>query len=517
MNLLKRPNSPQRSGLLDYPFDVHLGVNRLGDRLSTPPDYYWQLQNCYVSKDNWVEQRNGFTRVTDSALTGAPKIRKLFEIENSTGGRTVICRGGTRWARLNGTSWTDLDTGRGSDLYGQIAQFNNEFYMADGGTLRKSTMAFSVSTVSGTNIPTKVSAVHTHNHRLVINDDDNPMNILVSKVDSVDFDTTGNDAIIINASKLIPGGDKVIGYSTYLQTYLVVWMRRNILIYNLPTTTSDVSLQQVISGTGCLSYDGVTPVGKDLWFPSDMGWKKLAYVIGNPNVVDMQEVSHYIGPYWRSALSSLTDVRDIQGVYYQPLDHFYNTLPFSSAHEVWCFSPDLDYITKGKGNIAGGPWTGITAYSFVYTKGRVLYFGGSDGHLYQMDDGTNDNGTTIIFTAEKTGLYFGNPKIFKAPREFEGLFQATASLTATISYSYETTGLNTGQLTNTITINTQSSVWDVALWDVSYWDVSGSVLFKSRNLTGRGKVMNILVTHNTMDAQLKFRNWIISLTMQGDK
>jgi len=517
MQLLKRPNSPQRSQLLDFPFDVHLGVNRLGDRLSTPPEYYWQLQNCYITKDNWIEQRNGYTKYSDSAVTGAAKVRKLFEIENSTGGRTIIGRSGTRWFRMNGTTPTDLDTGRGSDLYGQIAQYNNEFYMADGGTLRKSTMAFSVSTVSGTNVPTKVSAVHTHNYRLVINDDDNPMNVICSKVNSVDFDTASNDAVIFNLSKVVPGGDKVIGYSTYLQTYLVIWMRRNIVIYNLPTVYDDISLQQVIRGTGCISFDGVVEVGKDLWFPSETGYKKLAYVVGNPSVVDMEEVTHYIGPYWRSSLTSLTDTRDINGVYYQNLDHFYTTLPFSSAHEVWAVSPDLDFISKGKGNIAGGPFTGITAYSFLYTKGRVLYFGGDDGNIYQMDDGSNDNGDAIIFTAEKTGLYFGNPKIFKAPREFEGLFQATASLTATISYSYETTGLNTGQITDTLTINTQSSIWDVALWDVSYWDVSGSVLFKSRNLVGRGKVMNILVTHNTLDAQLKFRNWIISLTMQGDK
>ena len=517
MELLKRPNSPQRSMLLDYPFETHLGVNRLGDRLSCPPDYFWQLQNCYVSKNNWIEQRNGFTRVTSAALTGTPKIRKLYEIENSSGGRTVICRGGTRWARLSGTTWTDLDTGRGSDLYGQICQYNNEFYMADGGTLRKSTMAFSVSTISTTNVPTKVSAVHTHNHRLVINDDDNPLNVIISKVDSVDFDTSSNDAVIINIGKLIPGGDKILGYSTYLQTYLVIWLRRHIVIYNLPTVYDDISVQQVIRGTGCISFDGVIPVGKDLWFPSETGYKKLSYVIGNPDVLDMDDVTRLIGPYFRSSLASLTDVRDINAVYYQNLDHVYFTLPFTSDHEIWVASQDLDKITKGKGNIGGGPYTGITSYSMLYTKGRVLYFGGSDGHLYQLDNGTNDNGSPITFSAQKTGLFFGNPKIFKAPREFEGLFQATADLTATLSYSYETSGLNAGNLADNITIDTQSSPWDTSLWDVSYWDASGSILFKSRNLVGRGKVMNLSVSHSTLDAQLRFRNWIVSLTMQGDK
>ena len=504
--------------LTNYSFDQHYGVYRLGDELSVPSKFFWALKNCYVSKSNWIQQRNGYTKITSAALTGTPKLRVLYEVENDTGSRTILTRGGTRWARLNGTTWTDLDTGRANDAYGQVTQFGNNVYMADGGTLRASTMLWALSTVSGTGCPTKISAVHTHNHRLVVNDDDNPLTFCLSRVDQpTNFDTSTADAIIINLANLISGGDKIIGFSTYLQDYLVIWMRRHIAIYNVPTTTASISVQQVMYDVGCISYDGVCQVGKDLWFPSDTGYKALSAVIGNTAVVDINDVTRNIGPYWRESLVNLSNVQDIHACYYQPLDHMYFNLPFSAGHEIWAVSKDLEAITEGAGNIGGGPWTGITSHSMCYTKGRALYIGGSDGHLYQMDSGTSDNGSAVSFSAVKTGLYFENPKVYKSPREFESLMQATAALNATLTFSFETATTSSGQLSTPITINTATSEWDSALWDVSYWDQIGSLLYKSRNLRGRGKVMRLEVSHNTLDAQLRFRNMIIGLTLQGDK
>lgn len=508
----------QRANLYDFPFDTHYGVYRAGDRLSCPPDFFWTLQNCYVGKDNWVEQRNGSTRITTAPLTGSPKIRKLFEVQNKTYGRTTICRGGTRWARLTGTTWTDLATGRPSDAYGQICQFNNEVIMCDGGAPLVSTMAWSVSTLSGPGIPTKSSCCHTHNHRIILNDDDNPMAFACSKVDSKDFDTTGtSDAINIDLSKVLPIGDRIVGFSTYLQTFLVVWLQKSIVIYNLPTTFADISLQQVIFNTGCLSYEGVYQVDKDLWFPHDSGYTALSMVIGNPQIIDVNDVTRNINRYFREAILQLTDTRDICAIYQHSRDFFYFTIPFSTGYETWVISTELQAVSGGKGNIAGGPFTGIQPCSFLFNLDEDLFYGGDDGHLYQMDIGTNDNGSPITFLAEKTGLYFGNPKLFKAPREFESLIQASLSLNATISYNYETGNQTSNNITSPMSVVTVTSPWDTSLWDVSYWDTVGSALFKSRNLLGRGKVMNFSITHNTLDAQLRFRNWIISVSLQGDK
>lgn len=518
----RSPGAAVRPLLKNFPFEEHYGVSRLSDRLTTPEKYFWKIKNGYVNKKNWIEQRAGFEQWSDNSIGATAKIRKLFEFENKTGGRTIIARGGTAWYRYDsGGAETSLDGSRGSDLKGQCCQFNNELLMCDGGAPRKSTAAWSVSTI-GSSAPSAASAVWVHNHRVVMNDDSNYMQVYISKVDSLDFDTAGNDAIILNLSKIIPGGDRVIGFGTIASTYLVIFLNRHVVIYDVPTTYANIQLYRVIF-TGCLSYDGVinTPDG-DIWFPSETGYKSIRESINSVNTIDIKDVTIHLGQHYRTALKSISDLADINGVYYQRLNHAYFTLPFSSQPEIWVISKDLELATKGKGNIAG-EFSGITAYSFVESKNGDLLFGSSDGKIYKMDTGTNDNGTAISFAAEKTGLYFGDPRVFKSPREFESLIEITKNLTAYLEWSFGTTGLNTGLLSETITQTTQVTYWGDGTvgadpqWDVSYWDASGQELFKSRNLKGRGKVMNITLRHSTINALIRFPYWILGVHFQGDK
>lgn len=518
----RNPAQAVRPFLRNFNFEEHYGVSRLSDRLTTPDKYFWKIKNGYVNKKNWIEQRSGFTQWSANSIGATTKVRKLFEFQNSTGGRTVIARGGTAWYRYdsNGNE-TALDSGRGSDLKGQCAQFNNELIMCDGGTPRKSTAAWSVSNV-GNSAPSTAGAVWVHNHRVVMNDGSNYLQVYISKVDTLDFDTAGNDAIILNLSKIIPGGDRVIGFGTIASTYLVIFLNRHIVIYNVPTTYADIQVYRVIFA-GCISYDGIiyTPDG-DIWFPSETGYKSIKESINSLNTIDIKDVTIHLGQHYRTALKSISDFTDINGVYYQRLNHAYFTFPFTNQPEIWVISKDLELATKGKGNIAG-EFQGIIAYSFVERKNGDLFFGGNDGKIFKMDTGTNDNGAAISFEAEKTGLYFGDSRVFKSPREFEALLEITKNLTAYLEWSFGTAGLNVGFLSETITLTTQVTFWGSGVagtdpqWDVSYWDASGQELFKSRNLKGRGKVMNIRLRHATTDALMRFPYWIIGLHFQGDK
>src|SRR3990167_2963509 len=327
--LRRSPATAIRANLKDFPFEEHWGVSRLSDRLTTPPNYFWQIKNAYVNKMNWIEQRNGYTSFSVNAIGATTKVRKLFEFENKTGGKTVIARGGTVWNRyVDSGNETALDTGRGSDAYGQACQFNNELIMCDGGAPRKSTAAWSVSDV-GASSPTNSSACWTHNHRAVLNNDANYMEAYISKVDSLDFDTAGSDAIVLSISKIIPEGDRILGFSSFGNTFLVIWLERNIVIYDVPTTYANIQLSQVIRGVGCISYDGIiyTPDG-DIWFPSQSGYKSLKTSVATNNTIDIQDMTTLLGPHYRNSLPTVSARQDINGVFYTKLNHGYFTLPF---------------------------------------------------------------------------------------------------------------------------------------------------------------------------------------------
>src|SRR3990167_7831967 len=315
--LRRSPNTAVRARLQDFNFEEHYGVSRISDRLTTPPKYFWMLRNCYVNKMNWVEQRNGYTAWSVNSIGATTKVRKLFEFENKTGGKTVIGRAGTAWYRYDDSgNETSLDASRGNDSYGQACQFNNELIMCDGGAARKSTAAWSVSDV-GASAPSTSSACWTHNHRCVLNNDANYMETYISKVDSLDFDTVANDAIVLNISKIIPEGDRILGYSSFASTFLVMWLERNIVIYNVPTTYANIQVQQVIRGVGCISYDGIiyTPDG-DIWFPSQSGYKSLKTSVGTQDTIDIRDQTVLLGPHYRNSLSTITASQDINGVFH---------------------------------------------------------------------------------------------------------------------------------------------------------------------------------------------------------
>jgi len=512
----RSPTIAERTVLRDFPFEKQYGVSRLSDQLTTPPDYFYTLKNFFVSRQNFIEQRNGYQKVTTNTIGATSKIRKIYEFMNKDGAKTVIARGGEDWWRMDSGELVSLDGSRTADAKGQCCTYDNYLIMTDGGAARKSTPTWTVSNV-GNDAPTLSSLCHTHNHRLVLNNDDNLLEVYISKVDSMDFDTSADDAIVLNLSKIITDGDRIIGFSTFMNSYLVIWLKRHIVIYNVPTTFANISLQQVIH-SGCISYDGVAEVGSDLYYPSETGIRSLAASLGTNNTMDTKDVSKHIDPYYRNSLPAISDWTDINAVYYKKLNHYYFTFPFTTLPEIWVISKDLELATGGKGNIAGH-FLGINAWSFCQLETGELYFGGADGLIYRMDYGTNDDGAAIAVEATKTALYFGNSKVNKFPREFEALFIATDTLTATIEYGFGVYASIVANTIETLTINAPGVQWDAddAIWDSAEWANDGVLAFKSRNIHGHGKVMSISLKHETLDAQLKFPYWILSAFLGGDK
>jgi hypothetical protein len=181
--------------------------------------------------------------------------------------------------------------------------------------------------------------------------------------------------------------------------------------------------------------------------------------------------------------------------------------------EIWVISEDLKVATGGKGNIAGHI-TGIDPYSWVVDSSDRFLFGGSDGHVYQMDHGSDDNGTAISIEISKTGINFGNPSIYKKPKEFEAVVETTANCKINCSYDYGIFGSVGYNDLIDVTVRV-GGLWDVDLWDVALWDATGQNLIRSRNLLGRGKFMNLKLTHAMKGAIIKIPYFILRYQNMG--
>lgn len=68
--------------------------------------------------------------------------------------------------------------------------------------------------------------------------------------------------------------DEIVAIASFYGK-LVIFGRHNIAIYSNPTDPSNMALDEVIRGVGCVSRDSVVAVGDDLMFMSDTGLRSL--------------------------------------------------------------------------------------------------------------------------------------------------------------------------------------------------------------------------------------------------
>lgn len=145
---------------------------------------------------------------------------------------------------------------------------------------------------------------------------------------------------------------------------------------------------------------------------------------------------------------------------------------------------------------------------------EVVYCGGTDGYVYQMDKGNSFDGAKI---EAYMGLVFnheGSPRLRKRYRkvvfEVGGNGYSTFSMSADLGYSNP----DIGQIANTEMnpISLSGGKWDIGTWDVGVWD--GRVLMPSENeLTGTAENIAIRIGQSSSyDEKLTFYGLIIHWT-----
>ena len=361
--------------------------------------WVWDLLNAYIKKTEdgkgTIQQRWGLSKLNSTVLNdSSTKIRFLFEARWDNGTKDIIARAYDGWYKYNSSTsaFDDLDTGRTTDAKGFACMFMNNLIMVDGGVPRKCDSSYTVSNLSSdSSMPQDATACWVHQHRLWLNSSSNPMKVYGSKVNDATSSTawsTSSDSVTLDLSQVLPEGDEVIGFRTMGDVILVILCRKYIVIYNAPTTYDDISLVQVIK-IGALSNYALAQLGNDWVFPSDSGVNSLTSSMTYQKL-DIDDLTKFIAPLYRSFISSVSDKQVICGVYFHKLNHYYITLPAGSEFQTLVYSLDF------KNFVGRFVFNGINPYSWVETEDGTLYIGGDTGYVYKYDENANDDdGNTI--------------------------------------------------------------------------------------------------------------------------
>lgn len=176
--------------------------------------------------------------------------------------------------------------------------------------------------------------------------------------------------------KYVWDGDEIVSIKAYAGK-LVIFGRQNIAIYNNPWDVSNMYLDEVIQGVGCVSRDSVKAVGNDLFFVSDTGVRSLKRTAqAGHDKLPLMEMSLTVKDELISHINNSTNVKAEyvlnEGLY---------IITFPDLNVTYVF--DVTYTTpKNTPRITKWHFDGDRhPVSLAYSETYGLLFGQESGHV----------------------------------------------------------------------------------------------------------------------------------------
>lgn len=185
----------------------------------------------------------------------------------------------------------------------------------------------------------------------------------------------------LNIANIVPENQHITGLAAN-NGFLLIFTQKYIVIYANPNIPANLTLQDTINGTGCISRDSITNTGNDVLFLSDRGVQSLQRIVQEKSM-PMRDISKNVRDDLISYVSQET-VTNIKATYYEKDAFYLLNLPTSKV--TYCFdmrSPLED------GSARATIWDSITPAAFCATSTRKLYIG-KPGYIAEYT-GYSDN------------------------------------------------------------------------------------------------------------------------------
>jgi hypothetical protein len=197
-----------------------------------------------------------------------------------------------------------------------------------------------------------------------------------------------------------------------------------------------------------------------------------------------------------------------QAIHYPAGRYLLVNIPQSSYASTSTSKPMYQFVMNTQTR-AWCRFTGMSARCWE-TMGDDIYFGGTDGVVYQADNGYVDGATPIAYLAKQAFNYFG-----ERGREKHWTMGQLVLETDSDDVSgdfYIDTDFATGQVTDqtAMTVGAGGS-WDTATWDEADWDASAQIVQDWQCFGGLGKCAALVAYVRTNGASLAWyaTNWVV--------
>ena len=395
------------------------GLNTQDSVVSLESGYATVATNCVIDKFGRIGARKGWTPAHSTlGALGSNAVESIAELIANDGTSYIVAAGNNKLFKLSGSTLSELTYGGGGTAPTinandwQMAALNGVLYIYQEGhdplvfdpavsstTYRRvSEKSGYVGTVSNNNCVISAygrtwSATNTTNKTTIQFSD-----LLAGHVLS-----TGT-AGTLDLSQVWPAGaDEIVALAAH-NGFLIVFGRRQILIYNNAQEPASMGLQDAITGVGCFARDSVVTTGSDVYFLSDSGVKSLMRTIQEKSA-PLRDISANVRDDLVAAMA-LESAVNIKAAHSDKEGFYLITMPVTGV--VYCF--DLR-MQLPNGAARATTWDGTIPSALCYTRNKDLLMG-KPGYIAKYDT-YKDNTDTYVMKYYTNYFDFGVPTALK--------------------------------------------------------------------------------------------------------
>lgn len=383
------------------------GINTQDSSVSLSSGFAIEAYNCVIDKYGRIGSRRGIEKVTeDSVALGSSDIKSLGEFINTDGLSTTFACGNNKIFKVT-TSLTELTYGGGGTAptitdsnWKQVSLGGHHSFFQAGHEPLIYDPALSTTTYRRISEHPSYSgsvdhcgeALQAFGRIWIADHSTNKSLILFSDLMSTVKWSGGSAGSLDVTTAWANGVDTVTALAAF-NNFLVIFGKRQILIYDGANDPTTMHLVDNVKGTGCIARDSVQILKNDIIFLSEVGLMSLQRLLVEKSA-PMRDISKNVRDDLNTNVAG-EDLAAIKSVFYAR-DAFY-LLVLPTTGYVYCF--DMRQQLQDNTNRVT-VWTQIEPVSLLsHTDGRLLigkagyvgkYYGFTDNTVkYRMSYKTN--------------------------------------------------------------------------------------------------------------------------------
>ena len=461
------------------------GINTQDSPIAIGQSFALVAENAIIDQFGRIGARKGYEFLTENpSELGSGQTESIFEFLDTNGSTTIISAGNA--AVYTGTTTLVDGTPSGYTITANNwkgVSFNGSFFMFqdshdplyyDGTDFD---LIENAGTYAGT-VPLGNEVLAAFGRLWVVSADKHTIywSDLLNG-----FAWTGGSSGSINVDKVWPDQtDEIIALAAH-NNFLIIFGKRQILVYQGPQDPATMSLADTVVGVGCIARDSVQNTGTDLVFLADSGLRSFNRVIQEKSM-PMRDMSKNV----RTDLMALVNAQSvpIKSVYSEEEAFYLLSLPTSNT--VFCFDM-RGFLENGAARAT--TWTSFAPRALCARRNGDVLFGFDDGIAQYK--GYADNTENYRFKYFTSYLDFESPSNLKFLKKINITIIGGQNTNAILNWGYDYSAAYTTE------VFTFSS-GNIAEYGVSEFNVAtseynaGVIINEPRvNTSGNGSVVQI--------------------------